>query len=104
MLSQFPAAREAVEGVNLVETSPSMRTRQDEKLAGFAQKHGWKLNWQGSIEEISVDTGKYTMILAHEFFDALPFHIIQVRILLLFGRTESHVQYLRKPSKDGKKS
>ncbi|CCL99309.1 uncharacterized protein FIBRA_01325 [Fibroporia radiculosa] len=77
VLSQFPSAREAVEEVHLVETSLSMRSRQEGKLVTYSQEYGWALNWHGSIDDVSPDASKYTMIVAHEFFDALPFHLIQ---------------------------
>lgn len=77
VLSQFPTARTAIREIQLIETSSAMRSRQEDKLSGIAQQ-GWKLEWNSSIDEISSDPSVFTMILAHEFFDALPFHLIQV--------------------------
>lgn len=55
-----------------------MRSRQSDKLTVFAKEPGWKLEWHDSIDEIPPDSKKFTMIIAHEFFDALPFHLIRV--------------------------
>ena len=35
--------------------------------------------WHDSLNEISPSPSEYTMLVAHEFFDALPIHILQVR-------------------------
>ncbi|KAI0671441.1 DUF185-domain-containing protein [Trametes maxima] len=76
-LAQFPSARAATTEIHLVETSLTMRTAQEKKLSSLAQAHGWKLHWDDSIDDIQSDTSKYTLVLAHEFFDALPFHLLQ---------------------------
>lgn len=39
------------------------------------------LHWHNSIKEIPTSASEYTMLIAHEFFDALPVHIFQVRDL-----------------------
>ncbi|KAH9921907.1 S-adenosyl-L-methionine-dependent methyltransferase [Fomitopsis serialis] len=77
VLSQFSAAREAIEAVHLVETSPNMQQRQDEKLSPLALKHKWDVQWHTSIEEVPHDPSRFTLLVAHEFFDALPFNLIQ---------------------------
>ncbi|KAH9831576.1 DUF185-domain-containing protein [Rhodofomes roseus] len=77
VLSQFSAACEAIEAVHLVETSPNMRQRQDENLSPLAFQHKWDLQWHTSIEEIPQDPSRFTLLVAHEFFDALPFNLIQ---------------------------
>jgi NADH dehydrogenase [ubiquinone] 1 alpha subcomplex assembly factor 7 len=64
--------------VHLVETSLSMRATQKAHLA-YADQTNVKLNWHDSIDEISPSPFKYTMLVAHEFFDALPIHILKVR-------------------------
>ena len=64
-----------------METSPAMRTAQEATLGPLAETHGWSLTWHDSIEQIPYDAGMFTLLLAHEFFDALPFHLIQVRLL-----------------------
>ncbi|KAI0925513.1 hypothetical protein AcV5_008230 [Taiwanofungus camphoratus] len=77
VLSHFRFAQGAIKEVHLVETSPTMRSRQSDKLTVFAKEPGWKLEWHDSIDEIPPDSKKFTMIIAHEFFDALPFHLIR---------------------------
>lgn len=77
VFSQFPASRKAVKEICLVETSEAMRSTQKAKLGDYAQRNGWKLSWHESIEQIAPDAQKFTLVLAHEFFDALPFHILQ---------------------------
>lgn len=88
--SQFPAFRSVLKEVSLVETSASMR-----KLQGRAVKSSLEVckakgmdvdktavRWYDSIEDIkdaSSNEGVYTMVVAHEFFDALPVHVIEVR-------------------------
>ncbi|KAJ3504155.1 hypothetical protein NLJ89_g8088 [Agrocybe chaxingu] len=61
--------------VHLVETSPAMRALQDAKLTCDSRPNVL-LHWHDSISEIPT-TSEYTMLVAHEFFDALPIHVIQ---------------------------
>lgn len=61
--------------VHLVETSPAMRALQQAKL----ERSNIELHWHNSINEITFSPSEYTMLVAHEFFDALPIHILQVR-------------------------
>lgn len=51
-----------------------MRANQKERLT-FDDV---KVNWHNSINEISPSSEEYTMLVAHEFFDALPIHMVQV--------------------------
>ncbi|PPQ69180.1 hypothetical protein CVT24_000028 [Panaeolus cyanescens] len=62
--------------VHLVETSPSMRALQDAKLQKSERKKV-QFHWHNSISEIPTETNEYTMLVAHEFFDALPIHVLQ---------------------------
>ncbi|KAK0205044.1 S-adenosyl-L-methionine-dependent methyltransferase [Desarmillaria ectypa] len=70
-------AKKALKRVHLVETSPSMRTLQNDNLLPFSQKGGWDLAWNESIDEIEPSSGDYTMLVAHEFFDALPVSMLE---------------------------
>ncbi|KAJ7081808.1 S-adenosyl-L-methionine-dependent methyltransferase [Mycena belliarum] len=63
--------------VHLVETSPTLRALQDDKLSPSALKYGCTLQWHDSVDQIPLGSEEYTMVLAHEFFDALPFHTIE---------------------------
>lgn len=65
-----------------METSPPMRAAQKTKLGPIVQKNGCGLNWHDSIDGLRPDADKFTLLLAHEFFDALPFHLLQVRVTL----------------------
>ena len=56
-----------------------MREAQESKLGPIARANGWSLDWHDTVEGVSHDAHKFTLVLAHEFFDALPFHLLQVR-------------------------
>ena len=62
-----------------MESSPALRAVQEKKLEAWVGKNGLELHWHDSIEDIPTADGMYTMLVAHEFFDALPFHLIEVR-------------------------
>ncbi|KAL7279010.1 hypothetical protein ACG7TL_006842 [Trametes sanguinea] len=77
VFSQFPAARSATKEIHLVETSPAMRAAQEAKLSSLVEQQGWKLHWHDGLDRVQPDSTKFTLALAHEFFDALPFHLLQ---------------------------
>lgn len=57
-----------------------MRNLQKEKLASHAGKY--KLHWHDRIQEVPQvedDKDVFTMVIAHEFFDALPIHLFEKR-------------------------
>ncbi|KAG6856503.1 hypothetical protein H0H87_003696 [Tephrocybe sp. NHM501043] len=62
--------------INLMEASPAMRKIQEAKLRDFATQVGCELNWHDTISSIKRSEA-FTMIVAHEFFDALPFYQLQ---------------------------
>jgi NADH dehydrogenase [ubiquinone] 1 alpha subcomplex assembly factor 7 len=62
-----------------VESSPALRAVQEKKLQAWGDKGSLELHWHDSIEDIPTTDSVYTMLVAHEFFDALPFHLIEVR-------------------------
>ena len=78
VFSQFSAGREAIESIHLIETSPNMRQQQDAKLAPMTTKQNWDVQWHTAIDEVPQDPTRFTLLVAHEFFDALPFNLIQV--------------------------
>jgi NADH dehydrogenase [ubiquinone] 1 alpha subcomplex assembly factor 7 len=80
-LSQLPHSRASVKHVHLVESSPALRAVQQNKLRQWDGRNGLKLHWYDSIDDVPAAHGIYTMLVAHEFFDALPFHLIEVRRL-----------------------
>ena len=61
----LPAFHEAI-SVHLVEASPTLRAKQREKLADAAH-----VEWYDSIDDVPEGPA---IILANEFFDALPIH------------------------------
>ncbi|KAF8212501.1 S-adenosyl-L-methionine-dependent methyltransferase [Mycena galopus ATCC 62051] len=73
--SQFGGDR--LKSVHLVETSPTLRALQETRLSPSAEKYGCTLQWHDSIDDIPSEEEAYTMLVAHEFFDALPFHVIE---------------------------
>lgn len=66
--------------IHLVETSHPLRSVQEQALKPFVDDLGLKIQWHDNLDTITPTDKQYTMILAHEFFDALPFHLIEVRI------------------------
>lgn len=64
-----------------METSHPLRSVQEQALKPFAEKFGWSIQWHDNLDTIVPTDKQYTMVLAHEFFDALPFHLIQVGFL-----------------------
>ena len=55
-----------------------MKAMQEQLLSSVAQENGWTIHWHGSLDDIPRDTEAFTMVVAHEFFDAIPFHLLQV--------------------------
>ncbi|KAN0134534.1 S-adenosyl-L-methionine-dependent methyltransferase [Lactarius tabidus] len=76
-LSRLPRSRASIKHVHLVESSPSLRAIQQKKLESWDGKNGLRIHWHDSIDDVPVANGIYTMLVAHEFFDALPFHLIE---------------------------
>jgi NADH dehydrogenase [ubiquinone] 1 alpha subcomplex assembly factor 7 len=76
-LSQLPHSRSSIKHVHLVESSLALRAIQEKKLEAWRGKSGLELHWHDSIEDVPAADGVYTMLVAHEFFDALPFHLIE---------------------------
>lgn len=60
--------------VHLVETSLALRGIQSERLSGAPAQ----LQWYDSIDHIMPSNNSFTMLVAHEFFDALPVHVLRV--------------------------
>ncbi|KAA1467716.1 DUF185-domain-containing protein [Dentipellis sp. KUC8613] len=76
-LSQLPASRQVSKEVHLVETSASLRAIQEQRLRPWSEKHNIQVYWHTSLNDIPEKEGSYTMLVAHEFFDALPIHLIE---------------------------
>jgi NADH dehydrogenase [ubiquinone] 1 alpha subcomplex assembly factor 7 len=97
VFSRFPASRAALKQVHLVENSSSMRQTQKEKLLKSSQEGGWDLLWHDSIDDIPRDPEAYTMLVAHEFFDALPIHVLEVIVVWLFLVIVTMAYYITSP-------
>ena len=69
--------------VHLVETSELMKSLQAERLQPVASKRSWQIHWHNSLDDLPIDKNMFTFVVAHEFFDALPFHLLQVLSLSL---------------------
>lgn len=80
MFKHFARAGVKVSEVHLVETSPSMKSLQAENVRPSAESQGYTVAWKDSLDDVPEEKSKFTMVLAHEFFDALPFHLIQVSL------------------------
>ncbi|KAF9648679.1 DUF185-domain-containing protein [Thelephora ganbajun] len=75
--SQFQASKVAMQEIHLVETSHPLQSVQEQALKPFVEEFGWKIQWHDNLDAISQTDNQYTIVLAHEFFDALPFHLIE---------------------------
>jgi len=73
VVSQFS---KGLKDIHLVENSPVMRVLQKEKLHPSVEKAGCRLHWHDSISDIT-PSNQFSLVVAHEFFDALPVHVLQ---------------------------
>ena len=80
VFKQLRLLQGGLQSVHLVETSDSMWERQQERLAPVLKDTSVRLVRHQSFEELFKEpsTDVFTMITAHEFFDALPVYVIQV--------------------------
>ena len=77
--------------IHLVETSVALQSVQSAMLDPLARRFGggragesrWDLSWHADLTEVIPDPSVYTLLVAHEFFDALPFHLLLVRLLFI---------------------
>ncbi|SGY79980.1 BQ5605_C008g05268 [Microbotryum silenes-dioicae] len=70
------ASARPVTSIHLVESSAALRKVQKEKLAnsGFADV---ETRWWDNAVEVPPSEDEFTIVIAHEFFDALPIHIFE---------------------------
>ncbi|KAH9463746.1 hypothetical protein MJO28_008107 [Puccinia striiformis f. sp. tritici] len=62
--------------IHFIENSQFMRDLQEQKLSPFNDLNG-KVCWFDRIEQVGKVDDQWTMVIGHEFFDALPVHIFQ---------------------------
>ncbi|KAG0051895.1 NADH dehydrogenase [ubiquinone] complex I, assembly factor 7 [Gryganskiella cystojenkinii] len=88
-VSRFKEFKNAISGVHLIEASPGLRKVQREKLCGIpiseeqvgggsregitsaVRPDGLQISWHDVFDDLP---GECSMIVAHEFFDALPIY------------------------------
>ncbi|KAI5475863.1 DUF185 family protein [Pseudohyphozyma bogoriensis] len=65
-----------VTSIHLIESSEALRKEQKKKLveSGFGMT---KTEWWSSVDEVPAADDEFTVVIAHEFFDALPIHIFE---------------------------
>ncbi|KAL2915835.1 hypothetical protein HK105_204536 [Polyrhizophydium stewartii] len=76
-LAQLKGVCERIVGVHMVEASPELRAKQAARLApgveivddSVTTAEGIRVTWHDSLESVP---HKYTFLMAHEFFDAMP--------------------------------
>lgn len=77
VLKQLPVTSGKLKSVHLVENSATMRALQESKLRKASLEGDFEIIWHDAIEEIEPED-VFTMLVAHEFFDALPVNVIEV--------------------------
>ena len=76
-ISKFGLSK-ALSTVHLVETSEALRKVQEEKLTKSPFFGSPNVQFHNHLSEIPRSPSEYTILVAHEFFDALPIHVLQV--------------------------
>ncbi|KAK4151766.1 putative S-adenosyl-L-methionine-dependent methyltransferase-domain-containing protein [Chaetomidium leptoderma] len=91
-IQRFPAMANSIDAIYMVEASPELRVAQKNLLCGedapmTESKVGYhsvcKYNalpivWTETIKSIPISSEKMPLIMAHEFFDALPIHAFEL--------------------------
>ncbi|KAH7341536.1 S-adenosyl-L-methionine-dependent methyltransferase [Rhizoctonia solani] len=67
--------RGRIQAVHLVETSARLQEEQRHRLGARISENS--LRWYDRVEEIPENDNAFTLVVAHEFFDAIPIHIIE---------------------------
>ncbi|KAF8623719.1 hypothetical protein AX17_007416 [Amanita inopinata Kibby_2008] len=77
VMSQLKSLRSPLKHLHLIESSSAMRSIQEITLRPAVEKLGCDISWHNTLEELGPSPDIFTMLIAHEFFDALPIHILQ---------------------------
>lgn len=90
--SRFDAFFQTIKEIHLVETSPGLMALQHDAIHDSLAKIGKKIvgadkdilendeirvEWFPLIDGVPIQTDTWSMVVAHEFFDALPTHIFE---------------------------
>ncbi|PWN47109.1 Protoporphyrinogen oxidase [Violaceomyces palustris] len=90
--ASFPRMLDTIESIQLVETSDGLMKLQLEALRSTLDKAGKslvgsdkevlekdeiKVEWFPAVDNVPIEPEVWTMLTAHEFFDALPTHIFE---------------------------
>ncbi|KAN0134488.1 S-adenosyl-L-methionine-dependent methyltransferase [Lactarius tabidus] len=76
-LLQLFHSHASIKHVHLVESSLSLHAIQQKKLESWDGKNGLRIHWHNSIDDVPAANDICTMLVAHKFFDVLPFHLIE---------------------------
>lgn len=73
--SAFPSFFEKVKKCSFVEMSPSLKEIQKKNLQKWTDSVNFE--WSDNIEELEVNRDEITILIAQEFFDAIPIHVFK---------------------------
>ncbi|KAK4684003.1 NADH dehydrogenase [ubiquinone] 1 alpha subcomplex assembly factor 7, partial [Tremellales sp. Uapishka_1] len=75
-LSTFPGISKAIRSVYLIDNSEKMQELQKLKLEPRIQGRDIELKWSDRVEDVP-QSNEFTMVIAHEFFDAMPINLFE---------------------------
>lgn len=95
--SAFPDIISAIRSIELIESSPLFIEQQEANLSATLSRFGrsianadtpvdqlapndLRVEWFASYEQVPTEPNAWTIVVAHEFFDALPIHIFEKHI------------------------
>lgn len=95
--SAFPQMFNAIKTLEMVEASPALLAQQEQSISATLDRCHKKLvspatpiaelgedqiraEWFPSYHGVNVDPDSWTIVVAHEFFDALPIHIFEKKL------------------------
>lgn len=94
---RFPTVSSNLQALHLVEASEGLRRMQLDAIKAVAERHlnlkvvpilpgqeapmyeagTLQVQWFDTTHSVPIQGNRYTMLMAHEFFDALPIHVFQ---------------------------